>query len=463
MYRACLTWVLSFALCFSSLAQDSNAQKPVEAKHTPTEKKLLENPKDMQAWSTYMSEVLQATGRPGGDAKAGLEKIAATEAFLNEVNTTDAMVKSRVSTLRSILQSSRGRLEVQDISWADLEKRLLDNPDDSAALNAFVMKVQVEASSLARTQPDLAEEKLNSAKATLAKAAAAATTPAANQQIQAVFARGFSLVEQRIETGRMSLADLGKKLIESPDSTQVLSEFYSKVSQEVSQKMRTQPDEAAKVIEVAKDVFQKLEAATTNATVKSLVTNYKRTIDSMSRSIEAGKKLTEMIGKDAAPLQVEAWVNGSPLTDADLKGKVVFLDFWAVWCGPCIATFPHLKEWNEKYADKGLVMIGLTNYYNYKWNEDAKKAARVAEKQTPAEEQEMLVKFAELHELKHRFAIESNRSLSQFYGVTGIPHVVVIDREGKIRLMKVGSGEANAKEIGDLLAQLLEPKAAGGQ
>jgi peroxiredoxin len=68
----------------------------------------------------------------------------------------------------------------------------------------------------------------------------------------------------------------------------------------------------------------------------------------------------------------------------------------------------------------------------------------------------MLVHFAESYDLKHRFALESNRSLSEYYGVTGIPHVVVIDREGKIRLMKVGSGEANAKEIGDLLADLLK-------
>ena len=194
-----------------------------------------------------------------------------------------------------------------------------------------------------------------------------------------------------------------------------------------------------------------------------MLANYKRSIDSMARTVEAGKKLTEMIGKDAAPLKVESWVNGSPLTDGDLKGKVVFLDFWAVWCGPCIATFPHLREWNETYGNKGLVMIGLTNYYNFKWDGEAKKAARSQEKVTSAEEQEMLVKFAQSHDLKHRFAIESDRSLSEYYGVTGIPHVVVIDQQGKIRLMKVGSGEENAKEIGALLDKLLGQKAAGGE
>jgi thiol-disulfide isomerase/thioredoxin len=166
---------------------------------------------------------------------------------------------------------------------------------------------------------------------------------------------------------------------------------------------------------------------------------------------------TELIGKKAAPLDVEAWVNGSPLTAEDLKGKVVLLDFWAVWCGPCIATFPHLREWNEKYADKGLVTIGLTGYYNYDWDVKAGRAMHSSDKVSPEQEQAMLVKFAAHHRLTHRFGVQKGGALSRFYGVTGIPQVVVIDRDGVIRLIKVGSGEANAKAIGDLLETLLEP------
>ena len=72
----------------------------------------------------------------------------------------------------------------------------------------------------------------------------------------------------------------------------------------------------------------------------------------------------------------------------------MLLDFWAVWCGPCIATFPHLREWNEKYAGKGLVMIGLTDYYNFDWDEKAGKATHSRDKVAPEKEQAMLVKFA---------------------------------------------------------------------
>jgi thiol-disulfide isomerase/thioredoxin len=190
------------------------------------------------------------------------------------------------------------------------------------------------------------------------------------------------------------------------------------------------------------------------------VTNARRALPTLERRIEGAKKMAELIGKDAAPLKVETWVNGSPLTDDDLKGKVVLLDFWAVWCGPCIATFPHLREWNEKYGDKGLVMIGLTRYYEYDWNAATKKASRVAGT-SHEKEQEMLARFAEEHSLKHRFGIQADNSVSEFYGVTGIPHVVVIDQQGKVRLMKVGSGDANAKAIGALLDELLGAKAGG--
>jgi thiol-disulfide isomerase/thioredoxin len=179
---------------------------------------------------------------------------------------------------------------------------------------------------------------------------------------------------------------------------------------------------------------------------------------SVSASAAAAESTrAQLIGKKAAPLDVETWVNGSPLTDEDFKGKVVLLDFWAVWCGPCIATFPHLREWNEKYADKGLVMIGLTGYYNYDWDDKADKAVRSEEKVAPQKEQAMLVKFATQHKLTHRFGIQKGGSFSKAYGVTGIPQVVIIDRDGVIRLIKVGSGEANARAIGNLLETLLEP------
>jgi thiol-disulfide isomerase/thioredoxin len=132
-----------------------------------------------------------------------------------------------------------------------------------------------------------------------------------------------------------------------------------------------------------------------------------------------------------------------------------------VWCGPCIATFPHLREWNEKYASKGLVMIGVTRYYQYDWDDTAKRP-KPSQGLAPEAEQAAMVKFAEHHQLKHRFAVTpSNSQFSAKYGVTGIPQVVLIDQEGKVRLIRVGSGEANARDIDEMLKKLLGDEAAG--
>jgi thiol-disulfide isomerase/thioredoxin len=69
--------------------------------------------------------------------------------------------------------------------------------------------------------------------------------------------------------------------------------------------------------------------------------------------------LSVLEGKPAPPLQVSGWENGGSLSLSGLKGKVVVLDFWATWCGPCIASIPHNNEMAEKYRDQGLVILGV--------------------------------------------------------------------------------------------------------
>jgi hypothetical protein len=75
-----------------------------------------------------------------------------------------------------------------------------------------------------------------------------------------------------------------------------------------------------------------------------------------------------------------------------------------------------------------------------------------------ADERDMLVKFAEQHELKHRFAVTADDALSDYYAVSGIPHVVLIDRQGIVRLMRVGTSEENTKAIDEMLAKLIAEK-----
>ncbi|MBI3469285.1 MAG: TlpA family protein disulfide reductase [Planctomycetes bacterium] len=172
----------------------------------------------------------------------------------------------------------------------------------------------------------------------------------------------------------------------------------------------------------------------------------------------------ELIGQPAIPIENASWVNGSTLTPEELKGKVVLLDFWAVWCGPCIATFPHLREWRDKYSDRGLVILGVTQHYGYGWDEVDQRPVRV-ENISQADEQAAMVQFAKHHQLEHTFAVMPSSDLARKYGVTGIPQAVVVDRKGVVRLIRVGSGEQNAKDLEEMIETALAepvPAAATG-
>ena len=67
-----------------------------------------------------------------------------------------------------------------------------------------------------------------------------------------------------------------------------------------------------------------------------------------------------MVG-DRAPefTGILEWINSEPLTMEELRGKVVLVDFWTFACHNCIATMPYLKDWHAKYADQGLVIVGV--------------------------------------------------------------------------------------------------------
>ena len=56
---------------------------------------------------------------------------------------------------------------------------------------------------------------------------------------------------------------------------------------------------------------------------------------------------------------ISEWINSNPLSEADLKGKVVLVDFWTYSCINCIRTLPHLNEWHKKYKDNGLIILGV--------------------------------------------------------------------------------------------------------
>jgi len=335
-----------------------------------------------------------------------------------------------------------------------VEEQLKENPDNVAAINQYMASNFPRLMGLIGDNPDEAQKLIDSMKEFLGTLQPTqADAKRMLEQAKAV----MGVYERRIQLMKTTQAELEAKLTANPNDVQTLLMYGQKVAMELGPLASSETAAAEQGLAAAKAFMDGLRPKITDEPAQKALESLERTLTSVQTSIDRAKRLAALVGMDAKPLEVESWVNGTPLTDADLKGKVVLLDFWAVWCGPCIATFPHLREWQEKYADKGLVIIGLTNYYNFTWDETAKRAKRATgeEKVTPEQEREMLVKFAESNNLHHRLAIQKDKGMAEYYAVTGIPHVVVIDRAGKIRLIRVGSGEKNAKDIGDLLEQLV--------
>jgi thiol-disulfide isomerase/thioredoxin len=169
-----------------------------------------------------------------------------------------------------------------------------------------------------------------------------------------------------------------------------------------------------------------------------------------------------LIGKPAPNFQGDFALNGRPVSLRDLRGKVVLLDFWAVWCGPCIASFPHMRDWHKTYHDQGLEIVGLTMYnYEFKRNigfDQANGRPKAIESATRDTECDMLRQFAAHHRLNYRLLVlprDEWQAAVRAYRVQGVPTVVLIDRRGLVQMVRFGSGQANAKALEEEMKKLL--------
>ena len=104
-------------------------------------------------------------------------------------------------------------------------------------------------------------------------------------------------------------------------------------------------------------------------------------------------------------------------TKQELKGKVLLIDFWATWCGPCRAVIPEMNDWKKKF-EKDLVIVGVSD-----------------------ETSEVVKQFMTKTKMDYTVTTDASKTMSKVLGVQGIPHVLVISQDGIVRYQGFPSQE----------------------
>jgi len=137
-------------------------------------------------------------------------------------------------------------------------------------------------------------------------------------------------------------------------------------------------------------------------------------------------------GQPAPDVELPAAIDAAPRLSA-LKGKLVYVDFWASWCGPCRQSFPWMNEMQAKYGAKGLQVVAI--------NLDAKRAdADAFLAQVPA---------------RFGLAFDAAGSSAKRFGVKGMPTSVLIGRNGEVLMVHQGFREDERQALEARLAAAL--------
>ncbi|OQW38377.1 MAG: hypothetical protein A4C66_11770 [Nitrospira sp. HN-bin3] len=145
-----------------------------------------------------------------------------------------------------------------------------------------------------------------------------------------------------------------------------------------------------------------------------------------------------MLGKPAPEITNATWLNSAPLRMAELKGKVVMVEFWTFGCYNCRNVEPYVKQWYQQYKNQGFVVIGV---HSPEFSHER--------------EIENVRRYLKEHEISFPVPIDNEFSTWNRYGNRYWPAMYLIDKRGIIRHVKIGEGgySETERQIQALLAE----------
>jgi len=159
--------------------------------------------------------------------------------------------------------------------------------------------------------------------------------------------------------------------------------------------------------------------------------------------VEQKKKAAKALeGKPAPSFKPDFALNGKPVSLEDLKGKVVVLEFWTIWCPWCIQSLPPARDLHAKYKDKPVAVLGVTTYFeDYAFDKKSKKVMAFPQPLTPKQERAAMKDFAAFHNLEYPLLFLPGKEwdrVSNSYSRGSVPSWFIIDKKGIIRYFQGG-------------------------
>lgn len=129
------------------------------------------------------------------------------------------------------------------------------------------------------------------------------------------------------------------------------------------------------------------------------------------------------VGNRAPEVTSPVWINAEPQSMAGLRGRVVLVEFWTHGCFNCRNVEPYIKQWHQRYADRGLVVIGVHSP-EFAYERSVENVKR----------------YIKEHDIRHAVAIDNDFVTWNRYLNRGWPAIYLIDRHGVLRYMRYGEG-----------------------